>query len=213
MDLLQAIIFSGIIGALVGAAIGGISSYLISRWQLSKATDAARGAGRIVYLEIAQNIYSLNASQQMRPVRLMVSRRAWDAHFGDIAALLDEPVIAQVAAPYLQLELYSELFKQGPLEMFALGLHGQDREVIGRLTLAFREAEAALRPHVWTGKRRTGLQETIAKIPTPPSANKWQRFLGALASLPMWPFMLVIVLLQTASFVERLVHPTRKNRN
>jgi hypothetical protein len=203
VDLLQAIITSGVVAAVVSS----VASFLIIRWQQSKMADAAKGAARVVYLEVAQNIATLNASLQFRPVRFIVTRKAWDAHFGDVAALLPEPEIARVAAPYLQLDAYGYVFQGDPVQLLALRLRGQDREAVGRLTDAFRDAEAALRPHVWTGPREAALEKAIARLPKAPVPSRLEVFLGAVASLPLWPFLLVIAVLQGMSFIERLGRP------
>ena len=201
MDILQAVLASGAIGALVG----GGAAFLVARWQISKATNAAKGVARVVYLEIAQNIATLTAGQQFQPARIVVTRKAWDAHFGDLASLLPEPDVARVAAPYLQLDAYLTVFAQGAIELAALRIRRQDREVIDRLTNAFRDAEKALRPHVWTGERAAAMQKAIAGIPEPPAPSRIQVFRDLVASLPVWPFVAAVAVLQIMSFIDRLV--------
>jgi hypothetical protein len=205
VDIFQTIIASGVVGAVVGS----IASFLIIRWQQSKAADAAKGAARVVYLEVAQNIATLNASLQFRPVRFIVTRKAWDAHFGDLAALLPEPEIASVAAPYLQLDAYGYIFQGDPVQLLAMRLRSQDRDAVLRLTEAFRGAEATLRPRVWTGKRKAALKKAIGDLPRAPVPGRLGGLLGGLTSLPMWPFLVVIAALQAMSFIERMVNDSR----
>lgn len=208
MDLVQAIITSGVIGAVVG---GGVS-FLIARWQLSQSTNAAEGVARIVYLEIAQNIATLSAGQHFQPVRIIVTRKAWDAHFGDLAALLSESEVARVAAPYLQLDAYGAMFAQGVIEAAAMRVRRQDREAIDRLTNAFRDAEAALRPHVWSGERVAAMKNAIATIQQPPAPTRIRIFRDIVASLPIWPFVAAVAAMQVMSYVERFLKSKERSR-
>jgi len=201
VNILQAIITSGVVAAVVSS----VASFLIIRWQLLKATDAAKGSARVVYLEIAQNIATLTASQHLRPIRLIVTRKAWDARFGDLAALLNELEIVRVAAPYLQLDAYAQVLHDDALGTLFMRLRGEDRQAIDRLAEAFRDAAVALRPHVWSGHRATAMEEAIAKIPKVPLPNRWRVLLDGVASLPLWPFLWAIAVLQAMSFIERIV--------
>jgi hypothetical protein len=185
-DVLQTFLASGIIAAVVGAAVSAAIGFLILIWQRRQSAASAKAAARVIYLEIALNINMLAAGSRGNPPQFLVSRRAWDARFADLLGLLKEYEIGAVAAPYVQLDAFEHVFRQGPDDLWQSRLVGDDQRLLRQLLDQFRVAESVLRPKVWSEKRAKALKDAISQVPIPEPSTRAQRVKGFFGSLPLW---------------------------
>jgi hypothetical protein len=169
---------------LAGPAVAGIVAYLLARWQLGRATSAARGSARILYLEIIYNLSMLNEGLKVGSNQPWFNDQAWQAHQSAVATIMPEATMARVATPYLYMAALHKFFAQSDLELFLPRLKGDDLRLLEQLRGHFIEAEAALRGRVWSRKPRGRLTTQLArhemKFTVPTQGN---RLIGAIAGV------------------------------
>lgn len=155
-------LLTGLIGAVIGAAIGAVALIAVQGWQLWSSRREARAAARLIYLEIAYNLSILRAiGTSTTPAPLLVVDLLWKEHSGKLVTVMHEREIGHVAFAYVQIESYRWFFSQPWYFLAVNRLRGDDVVLIDRLSKAFVEAEAALRPKVWTAERVTALREAM----------------------------------------------------
>jgi hypothetical protein len=177
MAIWAPIVLSGLAGALIGV----LASALLQGWQFRRASHDAKAAGRIIYLEITYNIVALDEGRRGRPPTLRVTRAAWDAHSAQLASLLSEVEIAAVAAPYLRLDTWNQLFGLPTMSMIRPRLLGYDLRALEALIERFRAAEKVLRPKVWSGPRTRDVEAALALPPSTQRASPIERGLNVIA--------------------------------
>jgi len=190
------ILLTGLLGAVIGAAIGALALLLVQGWELWSTRRDAQAAARLIYLEIAYNLSILRTlGTTTTPIPLLVVDSLWRQHSGKLVTVMHEREIAHVAFAYVQVESYRWFFSQPWYYLAVNRLRGDDVMQIDRLSKAFVEAEAALRPKVWTGKRLTALGEAMrvhAEAITRPSLSL--RAAAAFRQVPV-PFLAAVALI------------------
>jgi hypothetical protein len=175
MDL--SLVLTGALGAVVGAFLGALALLAVQGWQLWSAKQDAKAAARLIYLEIAYNLSVLKTlSTTSAPIPLLVATSLWDHHSEKLVKVMHEREIAHVAFAYVQVETHRWFFSQPWYYLAVNRIKGDDVALIGRLSSAFAEAEAALRPKVWTGSRLSALGDAMRvhaeAIPQPTFAHR-----------------------------------------
>lgn len=156
------VLLTGLLGAVIGAVIGAIALIAAQGWQLWSSRRDAQAAARLIYLEIAYNLSILRTlGTNTTPIPLLVVDTLWKQHSGKLVTVMHEREIAHIAFAYVQVESYRWFFSQPWYYLAVNRLRGDDVMLIDRLSKAFVEAEAALRPKVWTGERLTALGEAM----------------------------------------------------
>jgi hypothetical protein len=147
-------------------------------------------------LEIAYNLSILRTlGTTTTPIPLLVVDSLWKQHSGRLVTVMHEREIGHVAFAYVQLESYRWFFSQPWYYLAVNRLRGDDVMLIDRLSKAFVEAEAALRPKVWTGERLTALGDAMrvhAEAISRPSLSL--RFAAAFRQVPV-PFLAAVALM------------------
>jgi hypothetical protein len=200
------LLLTGLIGAVIGAAIGAIALLAAQGWQLWSARRNAKAAARLIYLEIAYNLSVLKTiGTTTVPLPLLVATSLWDRHSDKLVTIMRERELAPIAFPYVQVEAHRWFFAQPWYFLAVNRLRGDDVAIVGRLTEAFGEAEKALRPKVWTGRRRSALgdamkvhTDTILKPSLP------HRLAAAFRQVPVGALAILALALLIANQVLRI---------
>ena len=181
------VLLTGLLGALIGALIGALALIAAQGWQLWSSRRDAQAAARLIYLEIAYNLSILRTvGTTTTPIPLLVVDSLWREHAGKLVTVMHEREIGHVAFAYVQLESHRWFFSQPWYYLAINRLRGDDVNMIDRLSKAFVEAEAALRPKVWTGERLTALSKAMrihAETISRPSASA--RLAAAFRTVPV----------------------------
>jgi len=194
-----------VLSGLAGALIGVLASGLLQGWQFRRASQDAKAAGRIIYLEITYNIVALDEGRRGRPPTLRVTRAAWDAHSAQLAPLLGEVEIAAVAAPYLRLDTWNQLFGLPMASMIRPRLLGYDLQALEGLIERFRAAEKVLRPKIWSGPRPADVELALALPARTQRATLIERSLNVIAVVrPSRVFLLLALIGIADALLERL---------
>jgi hypothetical protein len=159
----------------------------------------------LVYLEIAYNLAALQSyAAATTAVPLLVASAEWERHSQRLVAIMREEEVARVAALYIQLSAFRVVFAQKWYNMAVLRLKDGDLRVLKILFEAFRDAEAALRPALWTGKRLEGLSAAGAPKDDPFKPRPWRRrLLLTLTDVPVEFSSAVLVILLATQFAVR----------
>jgi hypothetical protein len=186
-------LLSGLIGAIVG--VGGL--FLIQGLQSQAARKEALSAARLIYIEITYNLAALQSlATATVSVPLLVSSGEWERHSQKLAAVIPEADIVRIALPYIQLNSDRIVFSQKWYYMAVSRMRGIDVDVYKRMYGAFEDAEAALRPAVWTGPHLAGLTQTMASKHAAFAPRRiGQRVRVALSDIPMEFLTLLFVVL------------------
>jgi len=177
---------SNLLSGLIGAIVGVVALFVVQGLQSRSARREAQSAARLIYLEISYNIAAVQSyAGATSAVPLLVASGEWERHSQRLVAILREEEIARVASPYIQLSAFRVVFAQTWYNMAVLRLKDGDLRVLRILFEAFRDAEAALRPALWTGKRLKGLAAGAPKS-DPFKPRPWKRrLLLALTDVPV----------------------------
>ena len=188
---------SNLLSGLIGAIVGVAGLFLIQGLQSRAARNEALSAARLIYIEITYNLAALQSlATATVSIPLLVSSGEWERHSQKLAAVIPEADIVRIALPYIQLNTDRILFAQKWYYMAVSRIRGLDVDVYKRMYAAFEDAEATLRPAVWTGPRLAGLTQTMASKTTAFAPRKIpQRVRLALSDIPMEFLTLLFVLL------------------
>src|SRR5258708_88536 len=178
---------SNVLSGLIGAIAGVAGLLLIQGMQWRAARNEALSAARLSYIEITYNLAALQSlATATVSIPLLVSSGEWERHSQKLAAVIPEADIVRIALPYIQLNSDRILFAQKWYYMAVSRIRGFDVDVYKRMYAAFEDAEAALRPAVWTGPRLAGLTETMASTTAAFAPRKIrQRVRLAMSDIPM----------------------------
>ena len=198
---------SNLLSGLVGAIVGVVALFMVQGLQSRSARREAQSAARLIYLEIVYNIAALQSyAAATTAVPLLVASGEWERHSQRLVAIMREEEIARVASPYIQLSAFRVVFAQKWYNMAVLRLKDGDLRILKILLEAFRDAEAALRPAVWTGKRLEGLTAAGASKGDSFKPRPWRRrLLLALTDVPVEFSSAVIVVLLATQLALRAV--------
>ncbi len=188
---------SNLLSGLLGAIVGIAGLFLIQGLQSRAARREALSAARLIYIEITYNLAALQSlATATVSISLLVSSGEWERHSQKLAAVIPEADIVRIALPYIQLNSDRILFAQKWYYMAVSRLRGFDIDVYKRMYTAFEDAEAALRPAVWTGPRLAGLTQTMASKTAAFAPRRiGQRMRVAVSDIPMEFLTLLFVLL------------------
>lgn len=162
-------------------------------WQFWRKFSASHKQGRMLYLELMQNLLLCRLAQRTHPPQLLLSRTEWSRPTTPalLAQLLDVREIVQVTAPYLMLEPYERLLKYPWVELLGVRLGGQDVAAVNTLADHFSEAEGVLRRKLYPEKGQRAiaqaLDDAIAASAKTTSTNVRlrDRFYNATGSIPL----------------------------
>jgi len=198
---------SNLVSGLIGAIVGVVALFVVQGLQSRSARREAQSAARLIYLEIAYNIAAVQSyAAATTAVPLLVASGEWERHSQRLVAIMREEEIARVASPYIQLSAFRVVFAQKWYNMAVLRLKDGDLRVLKILFDAFRDAEAALRPSLWTGKRLEGLTAAGAPKGDPFKRRPLRgRLLLALTDVPVEFSSAVIVALLATQLALRVV--------
>jgi len=176
-----------LLSGLVGAGVGVIGLFGVLGWQLKAQKNEAKAAARLIYLEIAYNIAMLRASVAAPPtLPMLIATSLWERHSDKLVAVMGEAEIGHVAFPYVQVDAYRVYFSQRWFYMAIHRLRGDDVDWLKKLHDAFKEAEIALRPRVWTGPRLAALGHTMGADGDPFAQRSLpQRLAAAVGQVPV----------------------------
>ena len=206
---------SNLLSGLLGAMLGVVGLFAVQGLQSRATRREARAAARLIYLEIGYNVAAIQAlATAATPIPLLVASGEWERHSQKLAAVMSEHETARIAFPYIQLNAYRLLFAQKWYFMAVTRLRDGDLKILKQMSLAFRDAEAALRPAVWTGPRLEALTTVAAASAADPFAPRSlrRRLLLAVSDVPVEfssavvaTLLLIQVLLRGGDSVERWI--------
>jgi len=188
---------SNLLSGLIGAIVGVAGLFLVQGLQSRAARREALSAARLIYIEITYNLAALQSlATATVSIPLLVSSGEWERHSEKLAAVIAEADIVRIALPYIQLNSDRILFAQKWYYMAVTRIRGLDVDVYKRIYAAFEDAEAALRPAVWTGPRLAGLTQTMASKTAAFAPRRiGQRVRVAMSDIPMEFLTLLFVVL------------------
>src|SRR6266568_519619 len=157
--------------------------------QAMREGSPEKRAARFVYWEVAYNCFTVSLARQLRPPRVVATRREWDQpeRASALAKLLDAAEMGRVAAPYLELDSSHILFERS-WQLVGMRLRADDLEALKRLTTLFEDAEKVLRTRLFDKATQKRLEEAWEKSRPvdPPPLGAWDRMVNASTGVPIW---------------------------
>lgn len=148
---------SGLMGALVGAAVAAFAAWKLQTSQLRRDEQAA---GRLVHLELVRNVVVLGQAPERDVLRLLTST-TWESERTKLVSLLGAEKLALVSLPYLRLSAHWA----GPVRLKI----GGGRPVFFReLERDFPRARDVLAEVVLKGDERDSIRAAIASAESEP---------------------------------------------
>jgi len=187
------------------ALLGRLMAAAGARVLRARQGDPRKRTAQLVYWEIAYNALVVDLSRHLMPVRLLATRHEWDRSGTAelITALVPAPDVAMIEGPYLEMDITKRLIEERTANLIRTRFTGEDREVLKKLSDRFREAESALRKHLFTKEQ----QDRIAKAwdesqpADPKPLSPLDRVSSAATVVPVW----VVFLLPGWVVYDRLV--------
>ncbi len=149
-----------------------------------------------LYYEILYNMTALWFVQRLRPPTLIVTRVVWTTGQPQsfLGQLFNPAEIGMISSPYLQVDTYDWFFKQQPLFLVLPRFTGDDQRMIERVAQSFRDAEALMRPKIFSKRQRERLSKYLSEsgvLSPPKPLTQSARALGAVEpfALPMFGWL------------------------